>query len=128
MRAGSDYSLMQERARRNGTREVVGAALTGPRTIFQDDQDRPRCPHCATRLRPGMVLNGWSPGPRRRQHYCLVCNGGWSVVSDPAELVSALADYWLARNGLHGELRLAESRLAALHLEIPRQPPASAAS
>ncbi|NUT47092.1 MAG: hypothetical protein HOV94_07195 [Saccharothrix sp.] len=110
---------------RQGERFLVAASLRGDRAIHRDglgEAGRPRCPWCCTPLRPGRVLSGWAPGPRRRTHACLECDGGWCVADDPGVLVDALAAYWLAHHDPAGpvERRAAVTRrLRELHLEVP---------
>ncbi|MEU4804363.1 hypothetical protein [Actinosynnema sp. NPDC023587] len=105
--------------RSHGTRHLVGAALSGARTVYQRDEDRPRCPWCAVRLRPGRVLAGWEPGSRRRSHACLECDGSWCVVADPAVLVDALVAYSRARwDDDEEQLVRATARLRELSLAM----------
>lgn len=94
--------------------QLVGAALDGERTIFQPDENRPRCPYCSVRLRPDQVLAGWCPGTRRRLHSCQACRNSWTVVDDPAELVDALRWYWVAQHR-YDELVAAEADSIRIH-------------
>lgn len=119
---GRRLAAMSER-RYHGAEELglVGAALEGDRSIFQQDHLRPRCPWCSIRLRPRRVLWGWDPGSRRRTHHCLNCEGSWAVVEDPGVLVQALMSYWLARQageGIEPYLTFAARRVDELHLKV----------
>lgn len=115
---------LSDRARQ-GERFLVGKSLRSDRSIHRDrlgEAGRPRCPWCTTPLRPGRMLSGWSPGPRRRTHAFLECDGGWAVVDDPGVLVDALAAYWLARHdptATPEQPAAVMARARELHLELP---------